>query len=56
MERDKNVGPALKEWLDTVLVPILVRKYVAMCCTDGDNGISSMPSENSEDPKPERVQ
>jgi hypothetical protein len=51
MERDKQIDPVLKQWLDNVLVPVMVREYLAASLTKGDNGL-----ENSETSESEPVQ
>jgi hypothetical protein len=56
MERDKKIDPALKDWLDKVLIPVMVRQYLAIRGTVGDNGFSPIPCEDSVIPTSERVQ
>ncbi len=56
MERDKKIDRVLKQWLDNVLVPIMVREYLAICGNGGDNGLSPFPSQDSDTTNPERVQ
>jgi len=38
MDRDPKINPALKAWIDDVLVPALVRQYLDERCAVGDNG------------------
>jgi hypothetical protein len=56
VEPDTRIDPALKQWLDNILVPVMVREYLAICRTEGDNGLSSIPSEDSDPSNPERFQ
>jgi hypothetical protein len=43
MERDAKIDPALKAWLDNVLVPVMVREYLASAREAGDNVSSPVP-------------
>jgi hypothetical protein len=56
MERDKKLDSALKQWLDNVLVPVMVREYLAIWRAQGDNDLSPVPSPDTEIETPERVQ
>ena len=56
MERDTKIDPALKAWLDNVLVPVMVRQYLAARPRTGDNGLNPSSVENSEKPESEPVQ
>jgi hypothetical protein len=38
MDRDTKIAPVLKAWLNTVLVPALVRQYLDECRAVDDNG------------------
>lgn len=38
MDRDPKIDPALKAWIDDVLVPAMVRQYLDACRAVGDNG------------------
>jgi hypothetical protein len=37
MERNPKVDPALKMWIDNVLIPALVQQFRAEKCAVGDN-------------------
>jgi hypothetical protein len=54
--RDTEIDPVLKAWLDNVLVPAMVRKYLDACHELGDNGVSPTISRDSDTPNSERVQ
>jgi hypothetical protein len=56
MERGKKIDPVLKEWLDKVLVPVMVQEYLAMRANAGDNGSSPIAFEDSDIPSSGRVQ
>ena len=36
--KKRKIDPALKEWIDNVIVPALVRLYLAECGSRQDNG------------------
>ena len=36
-ERNPKIGPALKAWMDNVLIPALVQQFRAEKCAVGDN-------------------
>jgi hypothetical protein len=38
---DEQINPALKSWFDNVIVPILVKDFLA--ATGGKNGFASAP-------------
>jgi hypothetical protein len=56
MEREPRIEPALKAWLDNVLVPSMVRQYLAAFREVDDNGVSAIPSEGSIPSTPENTQ
>jgi hypothetical protein len=56
MERNAKIDPALKAWLDNVLVPIMVREYLAPAHEARDNVSSPDPAEGSETPPSEQFQ
>jgi hypothetical protein len=56
MERDTKIDPVLKSWLDNVIIPVIVREYLAAQSQIGDNGLRLRPSEDSETPPSEPIQ
>jgi hypothetical protein len=56
VERELKVDKALKSWLDNVLVPALVRQYLAAARDVVHNGLSANPSHDSDPSKPENIQ
>ena len=56
MERDDIISPTLKSWLDSVLVPAMVREFLANAPDAGDNGSIANPSEKSVKPIVEPIQ
>lgn len=56
MERAGKIDPVLKAWLDNVLVPAMVRQYLAARSEVGDNGFGVSPPEDSDTPLSEHVQ
>lgn len=56
MGQEANIGPALKSWLDNVLVPAMVREYLADEHDVGDNGLIASPSEKLRPPFLEPIQ
>ena len=56
MERDVKIDPALKAWLDNVLVPVMVREYLTPSREPGDNVSSSDSAEDSKTPASESFQ
>jgi FMN-dependent NADH-azoreductase len=47
MARDLKIDPALKEWIDHVIVPALVLQYLDACRELVDNGEGRIPSLDS---------
>jgi hypothetical protein len=43
---DTNIDPALKAWIDNVLVPALVREHLKAAGAAGDNDVRSNPQES----------
>jgi len=56
MERDGKIDPALKAWLDNVLIPVMVREYLAPAREAGDNVSSPDSAEDSKNPTSEQFQ
>jgi hypothetical protein len=56
MRCDDKIDPGLKHWLDCVVVPILVKNYIEICCVEGDNNSSPALSRDADDSTPEHVQ
>lgn len=56
MERDARIDPDLKSWLDHVLVPAMVRQYLAICRAAGENSSNTIPSEESDPSLVESIQ
>lgn len=56
MERDGKIDPALKEWIDKVLVPVMLREYLEARSIVGDNVPRPNSSEESNSPETERLQ
>jgi hypothetical protein len=56
MERNAKINPALKGWLDRVIIPVLVREYLATHRDLDDNGLSAIHSEDSNSSSPENIQ
>ena len=56
MGQEANIGPALKSWLDNVLVPAMVREYLAVQYDVGDNGLIASPSKKIGSPILEPIQ
>ena len=56
MEREIKIDPALKAWMDNVLVPALVREYRAAKCAVGDNERDRISGPISGTSIPEQVQ
>jgi hypothetical protein len=54
--RDTKIESLLKAWLDNVLVPIMVREYLATRSAEGDNSGSPRSSENAASPESEQIQ
>jgi hypothetical protein len=48
MKRDENIDPILKQWLDRVLVPVMVRQFLEILRTEGDNGLRPTASKDSQ--------
>jgi hypothetical protein len=56
MERDPKIDPALKAWLDNVIVPALVREFRAAARAVGDNEQGRILLQASGNSIPEQVQ
>jgi hypothetical protein len=56
MGRNRQIDPALKAWLDNVIVPALVRQFLAEIRTVGDNERNRITSTVSGTSIPEQVQ
>jgi hypothetical protein len=56
MKRDENIDPVLKQWLDHVLVPVMVRQFLAILRTEGDNSLRPTASKDSHIETVEQVQ
>jgi hypothetical protein len=54
MERDYKIDPVLKQWLDNVLVPAMVREYLAL--PEERDNVLGPPPEESDDSIPEDIQ
>jgi len=56
MERGAKIDPALKAWLDKVLIPVMVREYLAPAREAGDNVSSPDSTEELRNPASEQFQ
>jgi hypothetical protein len=56
MERGGQIDKVLKAWLDNVIVPVMVRQYLAACSEVRDNGCRPSPSGDADNPVSEHVQ
>jgi hypothetical protein len=56
MEREIKIDPALKAWIDNVIVPALVRHYRAEKCAVGDNERDRISRPTSGTSIPEQLQ
>jgi hypothetical protein len=44
MEPHSKIDPVVKDWLDNVLIPALVRQYLAVSRDVVDNGVNAISS------------
>jgi hypothetical protein len=51
-----TIDPALKAWLDNVLIPAMVRQYLAVSRDVIDNGVNAISSAESDSLTPEKTQ
>lgn len=56
MERKIKIDPALKAWMDNVLVPALVQQFCAEKCAVGDNERDRISQLTSGTSIPEQLQ
>jgi hypothetical protein len=56
MDRQPNLDPALKAWLDNVIIPALVREFRAETRAVGDNERDRTRRQDSGTSIPEHVQ
>lgn len=56
MERGSTIDPVLKAWVDRVLVPAMVREYLAIFRAAEENGGTTILAEDSDPSLQEKIQ
>lgn len=56
METSRKIDPVLKAWIDNVLVPVMVRRYLESCGVEEDNDSIPNSLQDSIMPESERDQ
>ena len=56
MEQHPKIDPAVKAWLDDVLIPAMVRQYLAVSRDVVDNGVNLISSVESDRLTSEKAQ